>query len=222
MSPADEAKAQTASVTLQWEPTLSWGVGCSGTNTYLVCVDSDLTTISDPGVESLYWKNYCRTYSTTTAAGVTSAPFTPASPGTYYWRIIAFNGTMGKASVVRSINVPSITTVTGRVYASNDLLCGGTDPATGYTGGTMTMISTDGLSGYVGDSQTGVNSSATFTAPGNTTTGYQYSLGFANDDTNWIMKCPLPASYSLTVTDQPIEQSFYVTQIADPWRQVAV
>ncbi len=221
MSPVDGTKAQTASVTLQWEPTLSWGVNCAGSNIYQVCVDSDLATISDPGVESLNWKNYCRTYSTTTASGVTSAPFTPASSGTYYWRVIAFNGSLGKASVVRSISVPSITTVTGRVYASNGILCDGTDPAVGYAGGTMVMSNTDGLSGYAGGTETGVQSSATFTVPGNTTTGYQYSLGFSNDDTNWIMKCPLPASHTLTVTDQPIERSFYVTQVADPWWQVA-
>jgi hypothetical protein len=40
MSPADGAKAQAATVTLQWEPTLSWGVNCTGANIYLICVDS--------------------------------------------------------------------------------------------------------------------------------------------------------------------------------------
>jgi hypothetical protein len=116
--------------------------------------------------------------------------------------------------------MPALAAVTGRVYASNDLACSGTTPATGYTGGTMIM-GANATSGYAGDTQTGVQSSATFTVPGNTTTGYDYTLSFANDDTNWIMKCPLPSNYTVNVRDLPIERSFFVTQIADPWRQVA-
>ena len=219
MSPADGVVVPTTPVTLQWEAPLGWGTQCtnSATKTYTVCVGTNQATVQALDIGS-NWTAGCdaslQNSITTTSTNVT------LTSGTYYWKVASFNGDLLKPSVTWSLQVPAMTAVTGHVYASNDLTCGGTTPATGYTGGTMIM-GANATSGYAGSTQTDVLSSATFTVPGNTTAGYQYSLGFANDDTNWIMKCPLPSNYTVNVKDQPIEESFYVTQIADPWRQVA-
>ena len=220
VAPADASTVTTPTITLSWTPN-GLGQSCGSTATYLVCAGEDLAKVTAVNFSSNWGPSSCPVVSRS-GLTTTSTSFTSPGSGTVYWKVGVFNGYYYANSVVYSMQIPTFASVTGRVYASNDLACTGTTPATGYTGGTMTMTNTDGLSGYVGSTQTGVNSSATFTVPGNTTTGYQYSLGFANDDTNWIMKCPLPSNHSLTVTNQPIEKSFYVTQIADPWRQVAV
>jgi hypothetical protein len=103
-SPADGASLTDLSVSLVWNATTAWGIGCPQDNRYNLYVD----TINPPTT----------LVDTTTT---TTSTFN-AQPGTtYYWRVMTMNGTNAVYSTVRSFTTQAA--ITGTVYIDNDNTC---------------------------------------------------------------------------------------------------
>jgi hypothetical protein len=82
------------SVSLTWTPETSWGTGCpANTNTYKVYIDTNASPT-----------NNVATLSSTTLNHL----FTGIAGRTYYWKIVADNGSHQATSVIRSFTFANL------------------------------------------------------------------------------------------------------------------
>ncbi len=198
-SPADGAEVTTTTVTLSWNGPSDWGTGCpSNDNEYLVYVGEDQ---NNP------------TYQGKVPAGTTSYDFTGTQGKTYYWKIVADNGTYNTETSIRQFTI--VGTVKGTVYLDENNSCSTSQPSN-FGGGMTASLRKTGYSASVGN-----NGQFSIGAPGGSYTldmtipnGYICSTGPLG--TGCGGGCPTQTG----VTSPSTGNNFFFTQQRSAWWQV--